>query len=53
MELSIGTIIKFIIAILVIGAAIYGIYIVFQNQVSGSVEGLGLDDTVNSFLALL
>ena len=53
MELSIGVIIKFIIATIVIVAVVYGLYLVVQNQVSDSFKGIGLDESVKLFLALL
>ncbi len=53
MELSIATIIKFIIGILVIGAVVYGLYLVFKSQVSDPFGNIGMDGTIKSFLALI
>lgn len=53
MELSIGTLIKIIIALVVIAAAFYGLYVVFKKNISDSFGGIGLETTVKSFLTLL
>ncbi len=53
MEITVGTIIKIIIALLVIAAAFYGLYIVFKNNVSDSFEGIGLENAVKFFVVLL
>ena len=53
MELSIGTIIKIIIGVLVIGAVGYGLYYAFSNNVFDFLDNIGLNNSVNSFLILL
>ncbi len=53
MELSIGTIIKIIIGVLVIGVVGYGLYYFFSNNVIGSFDNMGLNGSANSFLVLL
>ena len=53
MELSIGTIIKIILGLLVVVAVAYGLYLFFSNNVSGSFDNIGIDSSVDCFLALL
>lgn len=53
MELSIGTIIKIILGLLVVVAVAYGLYLFFTNNISGSFEDIGLDSSVDCFLSLL
>jgi len=53
MEMSIGTIIKIILGVLVIVAVAFGLYRFFSNNVSGSFSGMGLNGSIKSFLALL
>jgi len=53
MELSIGTLIKIILGILVVAAVAYGLYHFFTNNVSGSFGDMGLNGTINSFLIFL
>ena len=53
MELSIGSIIKLIIGILVVAAVAYGLYTLFSNNISNSFGGIDLNNTVNMFLSLL
>jgi hypothetical protein len=52
MELSLGTIIKIILGVLVIGAVAYGLYRFFSNNVIGSFSDMGLNGSVNFILAL-
>lgn len=53
MELSIGTIIKIILGILVIVAVAYGLYHFFSNNINGSFDNIGLDSSADCFLTLL
>jgi flagellar biosynthesis protein FliR len=53
MELSIGTIIKIILGLLVVVAVAYGLYHFFSNNISGSFEDIGLNTSINCFLSLL
>jgi uncharacterized membrane protein (DUF485 family) len=53
MELSISTIIKIILGVLVIAAVAYGLYVFFRNNVFDSFNNLGLDSSVDAFLALV
>lgn len=52
MELSIGTIIKIILGLLVVVAVAYGLYLFFTKNISGSFENIGLNSSLNCFLAL-
>ncbi len=53
MELSIGTVIKIILGLLVVAAVAYGLYHFFSNNISGSFSNLGLNDTIKIFFPLL
>ncbi len=53
MELSIGSLIKIIIGILVIAAVAYGLYRFFGDTIISSFSGIELNGTIDSFLALL
>ncbi len=53
MELTIGTIIKIILALLVIAAAAYALYYFFKNYVFDSFKNLGINSSVKLFLSAL
>lgn len=53
MELSIGSIIKLIIGLLVVAAVAFGLYTLFKNNLSNSFSGIDLNGTVDMFLPLL
>jgi flagellar biosynthesis protein FliR len=52
MELSIGTVIKIILGLLVVLAVAYGLYHFFSNNISGSFDNIGINSTIDIFLAL-
>jgi hypothetical protein len=52
MELTLGTIIKIIVGVLVVGAVAFGLYRFFSNNVIGSFSNMGLNGSVNCLLAL-
>jgi hypothetical protein len=52
-EITIGTIIKIILGLLVVVAVAYALYYVFGNYVMGSFKDLGLNASVKFILALL
>jgi hypothetical protein len=49
-ELSIGTIIKIILGLLVVAAVAYALYYLFGNYVIGSFKDLGLNATTVKFI---
>jgi len=53
MELTIGSIIKIILGILVVVAVAYGLYYFFSNYVGGSFKNLGVNTSVKFLLSLL
>lgn len=52
-ELSIGTLIKIILGLLVVAAVGYGLYYLFGNYVFDSFKNLGLNATAKLVLVLL
>jgi hypothetical protein len=52
-EITIGTIIKIILGLLVVAAVAYALYTLFGNYVMGSFKNLGLNATVKLILSLL
>lgn len=53
MELTIGSIIKIIIGILVVAAVAYGLYYLFSNYVGDSFKNIGVNTSVKCLIALL
>jgi hypothetical protein len=51
MELSIGTIIKLILGLLVVAAVAYGLYKAFGN--SSSFSGMNLNGSIKMFFSLI
>jgi hypothetical protein len=45
MELTVGTIIKIILGILVVAAVAYGLYTFFSSRVLGSFDNIGVNVT--------
>ena len=52
MEITIGTIIKIILGLLVAGAVIYGIYVFFGDYVIDFSKNVGINTTVKLFMSL-
>jgi hypothetical protein len=52
-ELSIGTIIKILLGLLVVAAVAYGLYYFFSGSVMDSFKNLGFNASVKMFLGLL
>lgn len=53
MELTVGTIIKIILGILVVAAVAYGLYVFFSNRVLNSFENIGINTTGNIVKSLI
>jgi hypothetical protein len=53
MELSVGTIVKIILGILVVVAVGYGLYSFFSNRVIHSFDNIGINTSLKFLLALL
>jgi hypothetical protein len=45
MELTIGSLLKIILAVLVVAAVGYGLYVFFSTRVIGSFENIGINTT--------
>ena len=48
MEITVGTIIKLILGILVIAAVAYGLYSFFSSRVFDSLGNIGIDNTTGA-----
>jgi hypothetical protein len=52
-EITIGTIIKIILGLLVVAAVAYALYYLFSNYIMGSFKDLGLNTTVDTSVKLI
>ena len=52
MELTVGTLIKIILGILVVAAVAYGLYMFFSNNVNDSFKNIGINTSVKFLMTL-
>ncbi len=52
MEITVGSLIKIILGVLVVAAVAYGLYIFFTNHVIDSFKNIGINTTVKFLMTL-